>query len=562
MNDLRRPRRVPGVAALLLLTALWSGHFAAQEQVPSQGRPLPSDVTEQVQVLLLQVNFLATDRRGRPVTDLAIDEIEVLDRGELQRIASFEPYYAPGGVSMTSSPRSRADSSALSTGPNAAPVASPRPRWILLVFDNYASAPGTRVQSIEAARLWVEESMRSDDLVAVISFDGELRVLQPFTEDRVRLSQAFDRALQRSDRAISDRYRELDSLMRAMERCRNAALPASCAGRLAGAYEDDRRREADALMSALTQLLRSVGSIPDSKMLVLFSNGFARSTTADAVDAARAVLSDRVADHMVFGQGARLDDWYDRLVAAAVRARVSVFTINPGGAARNSSISAERAAPLDESVNRFQVDVYRRSDLNFQAALADMARRTGGTASQNADALDALRGVIEQTSGLYTVGFYPGWAPDSSPHRIKIRVKRKGVQAAWPREVPRLPPLAPIRGEMTLEPASCTESGRRALTLKLHLEVDSLTFERLEDRYVNDFSVYIWFQDVDGLETLHRDYRFFNIRYGESEFRDGGLPDPELESTLIVPCRPLLVRAAAVDAVGGGRADFERQLPR
>ena len=121
---------------------------------------------------------------------------------------------------------------------------------------------------------------------------------------------------------------------------------------------------------------------------------------------------------------------------------------------------------------------------------------------------------------------------------------------------------AALRGEMTLEPQACSEEGRRSVIFKLGLDLDSLMFETVEKNFVNDFSMYLTFVDEEIGRTLSRDFRFFNISYGAKEYGSDEAVDPVIEKTLVVPCRPLVVHASAVDTVSGARIDFEQQLPR
>jgi VWFA-related protein len=558
-----RPARKILLLALLLAVPMAHGSMNTEENEPPGRDPLPSGITEEVEVMLFQVNFLAMDRSGRPITDLEAEEVRIFDQGKPQQIAFFEPYYR---IARPAIETQSDDGSELPAPPSretaAEPTGASPGRWIVLFFDNYASSLSTRVQSIEAAERYVDEQLRPEDLVCVVSFTGDLHVLQDFTNDGMELKRAFQRAIQQTDRAIVNRYDELDYLMEAMERCKGQSSAHICARRVGGAYEDERRREADAMLRALIHLLRSLSSIPDIKTLVLFSNGIARSSTSDPIDAARATLGDDVADRIFFGHEYDIDKWYDELVTAAVQSRISVFTINPGGATRNYLISSERSSPLNEAVDTFQVDVYGRSDRNYQSSLSEMAKRTGGTSTQKSDVLGALSEMLELSSGLYSVGYYPNRPIPSAPHDVKIRLKRKRAKAVWPRDVPHIPTAPPLLGEMALTPEACSEGGRRALTVTLRLEVDSLMFESFRKQFSNDFSVFLSILDEEGVRTLHRDYRFFNISHSAEEHRRGGLEDPVIEQTLIVPCRPLIVRASAVDSVSGARVEFDQQLPQ
>src|SRR6187549_2240693 len=127
----------------------------AAPSVPGQTRP-PVGLREKVAVQLVQLNFLASDRSGKPVTDLRLDEIEILESGKPQKVAFLEPYYQM--------PAAR---SAQGTRPSSPSTASSPSRWVLLLLDAYTSSLRTRVRSLEAIRTFVEQDLGPQDRAAI-----------------------------------------------------------------------------------------------------------------------------------------------------------------------------------------------------------------------------------------------------------------------------------------------------------------------------------------------------------------------------------------------------------
>jgi VWFA-related protein len=529
----------------------------------TEDRPVSTGYREEVRVDLVQLNFLATDRKGNPVTDLKAEEVEILDGRKRQEIAFLQHYYTPRKAAPEASGPPAEKPTAPAPGPedSRADRAVTPGRWIVLFIDNYVSSPRTRLKAIDAAREFVSNEVRDGDQVAVVSFSGKLDLLQGFTDDRIVLSGACDRAMSFTERATDDRFGAIEELMQMLETCRNAGDGGACAERHGHSYEDARKREADAFLTALILLTRALAPIPDVKTLVLFSEGFSRIPSQDAFEAATAVLGFGTARMLPFGPDPRTEMSYDRLAEAAAAAKVSIFTINPGGASRHSAISARRRYPIGGATNPEAVDVHRRSEQNYQQGLVELARRTGGTANQTSDVLEGLRSAVDVARGLYTVGYYPTEdLTGSRMHEVKIRIRRRGVKVQTRREVPVPRLLPPLTGELSAEPRECNERGRRMLLVNLRLDRNRLTFEKTGKRYASNFSLYVRFYPENAIEPLFQDYHFFNITNTKDEMAAGQHPDPQYERTLIVPCRPLTVMVTATDAASGARGDFTARV--
>lgn len=560
-------RRSASSFSFLLITVLVAGTVSiASGQEQPEDRPLDTGITERVEVQLFQLNFLAVDKRGRPVRDLEPEEIEVLDHGTAQKIAFLEPYYKPKGPRL---PQAEPVETVVppvlpptEVEPQVVPDRAMSPgRWLVLIFDNYIANQGTKLKSLEAARNFLRDRIEPGDRVAVVSFYGKFELVQPFTSDVEKLHEALDVVSGQLDRAAADRYQTLDDLMEQIELCQDNLYPASCARGYGSAYVDAKRREADAFMTMLLHVVRSVAPIPDAKAVVLFSNGFTRTPEADAMDASRFILGYDTVDRLVFSPDYKLDQNYDELAAAAAVAKVTIFTINPGGAAGNQLISAERHGFYNEAVHTTSIDVYRNTDRNHQHGLAELARRTGGRASQSPDVGAALGRVLNVSDGLYTVGYYPNRTVPSRIHDVKIKIRRKGVKAVTRKELPEVLRKPPLVGDFTVNQGECYEGGRRIAEIRLQLDVDHLTFDEVNKQYVNNFSLYLRFSDGNGLETLHQDYRFFNITYEPEVYRTEEIPDPVFEEMLVVPCTPLTVEIVATDAQSGARVEFRNEIP-
>ena len=545
---------------ILVPALLCGGGVARADDAAPQNPPVESGLVEHVDVQLVQLNFLAVDRKGSPVLDLNPNEVEVLEDGKPQRIAFLQPYYSREARVSASDP-SRPGSTTAPDG--TVPAAAPIPgRWIVIVFDHYLASQGTKIKAVEAARHLVDSGIGPGDQVSIVSFDGKLNVIQNFTSDREKLRLACERALTYVQRASEDRYRALDSLVDAMENCKGSGSASVCAQRVSDAYENDRIRDLDAFATAIKLLIRSVAPIPETKALYLITEGFPRTPSSDAADAAEAVLGSDVSRYVHGRDRSESREQFDQMAEAAGNAKVSIFTINPGGSRKMGSISAAQGAFMDARGNPLQIDIYRRAEINAQQSLSELAQRTGGVATQGSDIAKELTRLNALSSALYTVGYYATEKTlATGARKVKIKVQRRGVRAEFQRNLPRSPARASLSGELALEPGLCSEAKRRPVTFKFRVDRSALTFNKAGGGKVSaNFALYTRVLADGGLRSVYKNYRFFNITNTAEEHASGKMPDPAIEQVLVLPCDALTVAVTATDAESGAQREFTASL--
>lgn len=547
----------------LVLAALLASPAGAVDPKPAP--PADAGLVERVTVQLVQLNFVAVDRKGNPVTDLRPDDLEVFEDGERQTVAFLQPYYSRDNV--TDRPSEKVPPLLPPEPEPGTPVPAYEPvetgRWLVLFFDLYTASQRTRLESIEAARTFLGSELNRGDRVAVVAFDGKLHVLQLFTTDRGKLSGALSRAMGMTEKAAEDRQSAISTLVDEMDDCKTngASTQSSCAQHIAEAYEDDRRREIDAFTKALDLLARSLAPIPETKAVVLFSEGFARNPAQDAMDVADAVFGPSGSRYLFARSGAEVRQKFDDLARSAAESKVSFFTINPGGASKLSAISAANRGLVGGTSNLLQVDVYRRAELNAQQSLSELASRTGGIATQGADVLRELRRVDSVSEALYTVGYYPTMkALLDDDRKIRIRIRRKGVRAEFRRDLPRAVTRAPLGGELTVEPGRCEDNGRRVLTVRLRVDRSSLTFERVRKNVSANFAIYVRLTEEGAAKPSFEDHRFFNVSNSGEEQASGNVVDPTFEQLLVAPCKPMTVEVTATDGGSGAERRFKADV--
>ncbi len=168
----------PARAAIAALLAVAAGSPAAEEA--GRERPLDLGIEEQVGVRLVLVDFLALDRRGRTVPDLAAEEIVLLVDGRQVEIASLDRD-CPAGSADDPQPRAAPP-----------PVRFTRePRKIVLAFDYYhmRHAAETLDHALQALDRWPA----GDEQHMIVSLGEALRIEQPWTSDAAEVRRALER---------------------------------------------------------------------------------------------------------------------------------------------------------------------------------------------------------------------------------------------------------------------------------------------------------------------------------------------------------------------------------
>jgi VWFA-related protein len=410
-----------------------AGLVAPAQQPPREAAPVFPSGTQAV-----VLDVVARDKKGRTVTDLHPEEIEVLEEGKPKTIIGFrfverEPAPAPPTPSAPSPP----------------PAAeTPRhPTLVTLVFDALGTQgrPFARTAALELLR--VDE--RPDLLFSVFYVGNRLVLLQQFTADRSAVARAVDRACSTLDpRGVVPGAEMADRVTAAAGQAANraqatddaamaggggAAGPA--AGQAAGeaamanmelravemAQELERSQRGNGSLFGLFALARQQQRLAGRKAIVYFSEGLEVPN--------------------------QLEPLYRSVVSEANRANLSVYSVDARGLLTTSGNETARRDLLKsmETVRR-QVQsrggrAVTREDvlagevaenaitLNVQGMLGALSESTGGRLIANSnDVRTGLESALADMSGYYEVTYDPQLAGfDGSFRRVSVKVRRPGV---------------------------------------------------------------------------------------------------------------------------------------
>ncbi|HMG76164.1 MAG TPA: VWA domain-containing protein [Pyrinomonadaceae bacterium] len=419
---------------------------AAQEPSPS---PKPAQNPEDVVRIttnLVQIDAAVTDKKGKAVTDLKVEDFEVYEDGRPQKITNFS--FVSVGSSTPSAAASPASAAARRQSEPVAPVPTVRlradqvQRTVALVVDDL----GLSFESMHFVRgalsKFVDEQMQPGDLVAIIRTGAGVGALQQFTSDKRLLHAAIDRVKWNSrGRAGIAAFAPIeDSPLDAFnKRPRDGGTEMVPAPINPGMKMDPEKYARDryndfkddvfsvGTLGALNYIIRGLRTLPGRKSVVL--------------------LSDTMAIFDSNGEGnLRTIQALRRLTDLANRASVVIYTIDPRGlpalnltAADNTSalatlgdgayVRANSGPALMQTLNQRTLDLWQS-----QEGLKYLALETGGFfVSNNNDVSAGIKKALDASKNYYLIGYRPGestFDPQTGRrryHEISVRVKQPGL---------------------------------------------------------------------------------------------------------------------------------------
>jgi VWFA-related protein len=380
--------------ALILLTTL--------AQTPARPAPAPQQppLTFKVEVNYVEIDANVTDAQGNFVRSLSRDDFQVFEDGKLQALTAF---------SMVDIPIARADPPLFARAAIPPDVVTNRTpfegRVFVLVLDDLHTRFTRTARTRAAARQFVERYVGANDIVAVVNTSGYGKSMQDFTSNRQLALKAIDAAMggkaeSSTQAAIQDYYANRDT-------------PGAASNANAAFNELQRYNNARNSMHTLRSLADFLSGMRGRrKAVVFFSEGINYNITdpfnnPHATDVQREIRE---------------------LVAAATRANVNVYTVDPRGVTSGLEDAIEIGSlPADGSIGT--ADMMNELRLE-QDSLRVVADETGGFAVLNQnDFRNGFARILEDNSSYYVLGYYPtNDKRDGRFRNVQVKVLKPGLK--------------------------------------------------------------------------------------------------------------------------------------
>ncbi len=502
---------MPTQLVLALVLGAWVSDGEAQEAPTGAFGDL-------IEVRLIGLEVLVTDRDGRPVTDLTAEDFEIFDDGAVVDITHFAaPSRAVASNRTPSTPLPSAE-------PPAAVSSNAEMPLLVFYFDGLHLTRERRQPVLDALERFLWEQRVPAERVMVLNQSEGVQMHAPFGSSVDRLSQAVEEV---ADTKTSGRMNEADRgrMIRAVFSRYNATETAFRQGGIPGTasvdssaqicdrlestwrdqiqtFSEEASRRGATTLDHLRVLAGLLGSLPGSKVLVYVGGGL---EIEPAVDVAHYVGRHCPGLHGLLRQATRpsnLDREFKNLVLDASSDRITFYTLEAAGVRPVSKGLAETG---NRDFSAAAENQLLRSD-NPQSGLKFLAEETGGRAVLETNRFDEpLRTLAGDLGAFYSLAYRPPVEPDGREHQVKVKVR---------------------------DP--------RKLQLRYRRSYRNVAAARtLEDRLISSLS-FGWTDNPLGIE----------IGYGEV------LPNPEDAATYLVPLRFSLnlERLLALDEEDGSRA--------
>ena len=170
---------------ILAAAALALPSFAQRKQT----EPEPPRLVENIDVRIINVDVIVTDKRGNFIPNLKAEDFTILENGVSKPVANF--YEVQGNVAKNVVGEAPT--------PPPAPVAGTRPvvpenmkRRIIFYVDNLSLSPFNRNRVFEEMKDFVKTVMRPGDEAMIATYNRSLKVRVPFTADTNSLITMID----------------------------------------------------------------------------------------------------------------------------------------------------------------------------------------------------------------------------------------------------------------------------------------------------------------------------------------------------------------------------------
>lgn len=403
--------------AYVLALFLFAAGMLGQDIKPTPKPTPPDDDVVKITTSLIQIDVSVTDAKGKPVTDIKPEEIEIYENGEKQTISNF---------SFVSSLK---ETTQKTTGTDANGIPIPqgtlRPeqirRTIALVVDDLSLSFESAYQTRRSLKKFVDEQMQDGDLVAIIRTGAGIGALQQFTSDKRILYAAIEKVKWNpngsggvSAFAPIEPTPETDATTDEAEE--DPAVPSG-----AGQTLDDFRSSvfATGTLGALKYIVTGMSQLPGRKSVIMFSDGFKLFETDDAgMQSAGRVL-----------------EFLEQLVDLANRSSVVFYTVDARGLVYTGLTAADAPSATSGEALTSQQQTRSAQLRDTQDGLSFLSVETGGFSIRNNNDLSGgVKRVLEDQS-YYLVGYEPDTdtfdAAKRKYNQLAVKVLRKGVTVRY-----------------------------------------------------------------------------------------------------------------------------------
>jgi VWFA-related protein len=491
--------RFTRATSAILIAALTTGPLLAQQKTP-QTAELPK-LVENIDVHVIGVDVVVTDKKGNPVTGLTKDDFRVFENGEEKAISNFSEIDGrvakPPVMTGTAAPEPAAKKEE---------IPEQLKRRIILYVDNLSLAPFNRNRVFKQMKDFVKDVMRPGDETMLATYNRSLKVRVPFTRDAIQIQQMLDSVAGESGFGIANKSEAKD----VMGRIRDATSydeALADARTYASSVEHDLRQSVESINGLLTTL----AGVEGKKILVLTTEGFqiqpGREVFAMIDDVARdkGWQSSSTLEAMSYN-GAPL---IESIAKTANANGITLYAVHAGGlAAGSEGTSADNQQAISYNVTSAAVS-------NTTESLQLMAELTGGLATTRTNNFaGAFKNIQRDLDSYYSLGYRAGTERVDRQRTLEVRVNNKALNVRNRQTFVEKSTFQDMSDRVIANLLYKTKSNDLGIRVKVNtpipaddlfkipvevqIPLDNLTLLQQGEAYMGGFSIYVVVGNKDG----------------------------------------------------------------
>ncbi len=398
---------------------------------------------DSLEVEVVNVDVVVTDRKGRAVTDLTREDFTIYEDGEPVEITHFVPP-PPRPEEEPPAPAPQSSAPSEESSPRAEASAQP-PLHVVLFVDNTRMLTFHRKKMTRSLQAFLGEDLPPETELMLATYNRSLYIDHMFTSDTGQIVDRLEGTLRGRGPSSSDRQNRRDSVAAIND------VSESFTGAARSGLEEDllsaesrqdsvlaeleaqnleQRQLTRNVLAAMQRLVESLGGVEGRKVMIYVGDGLSLDPTANARVAAEVGLQLSGTDLASFNH--RQYDtalYYDfkELIDHANANRVTFYTLTPPLRDEVADVEVGSAGPVNLRQSLQSHRIARTKE-----AVCLMSGSTGGRCQSGGSdpslLLDATRADF---GAVYSMAFSPRPDRKRGTHKIEVEVDRPKLKVRY-----------------------------------------------------------------------------------------------------------------------------------
>ncbi|HKS23755.1 MAG TPA: VWA domain-containing protein [Thermoanaerobaculia bacterium] len=505
------------VAAATL--ALAAAAFAADTPKQKPGTDAPQPLVEKIDVRVINLDVVVTDKRGNHVKGLTKDDFMIYENGMQKPISNF--------YEVVSEPKTSTASNATTTVPPAKmslaeieKIPDNQKRRIIFYVDNLSLMPFNRNRVFKQMKEFAKTVLRPGDEAMVATFNRSMKIRAAFTRDPIQIEQTLDTLAGESALGVSNHSESRDVKGRINDaQTYDDALAA--ARQYAQSVDHDLRQS----VTSLNALMSTLAGVEGKKVVVLTTEGFQMQPGREMF-----MLVDEVGRQKGWASGGTMiegmyfnqSNLIQEIAKTANANGITLYAIHAGGlGAQNEDIMADSSRSTPYSVASSALS-------NSTESLQMITEMTGGIAAINTNNFAGAFATIEKDlDSYYSLGYRAGTERVDRQRSLEVRLKNpKGLIVRSRQSYVEKSTFAEMSDRVVANLLYRTKAndlkiavrssspvpqddGLFKVPIEIQIPMDAMTFLPQGNVYAGGFTVYVAVANKDGdmSDVSHKEHQ-------------------------------------------------------